>query len=296
MVSEIVQLVKTRHSVQPAPTGTERKENYSVLLKQQQPPIEQQQHELQRPVQRDSGSDGDASQTAQHDSLRNVTSQKTTPVPPSVAATTAEYCNLSELDMNGVSVISNVMAQTVALDAYSDMVDDLLSKFGAINAKVTQTGLVPDSERLFLFKTIARNHIICNDVLTKLRIKDRNDTAWNNGRYESVWYGMRSEFEMDDRFDAMEFKLKLIEQNAKFFVEVLQSQKSNTLEWIIVVLIAVECFIMVADMSGLGEAAFGPVVEYLKGTWWWGSPVATAVATAAEAAPAASGRSGAVIP
>jgi uncharacterized Rmd1/YagE family protein len=62
--------------------------------------------------------------------------------------------------------------------------------------------------------------------------------------------------EIDDRFDQIEYKLNLIQQNAKFFLEVMQSQKSNSLEWIIVLLIGVECVIMCIDMSGMGEPFF----------------------------------------
>jgi uncharacterized Rmd1/YagE family protein len=50
--------------------------------------------------------------------------------------------------------------------------------------------------------------------------------------------------------------LNLIQQNAKFFLEVLSEQKSNTLEWIIIVLILFECILMCAEMSGAGEVVF----------------------------------------
>jgi hypothetical protein len=132
-----------------------------------------------------------------------------------------------------------------------------------------------------LFKTIAWKHILITDVLTKLRLLDRSDTAWNNGRYGAVWYGMRSEFDFDERFEALEFKLKLIEQNAKFFVEVLQSQKSSTLEWIIVVLIFVECIIMTADMTGMGELFVG----FLRDMWEPTVAAADAMSLGTEGAP-----------
>lgn len=51
----------------------------------------------------------------------------------------------------------------------------------------------------------------------------------------------------------IEFKLNLIQENAKFFLEVMHSQKSNTLEWVIIVLISFECVLMILDMSGWGE-------------------------------------------
>ena len=54
------------------------------------------------------------------------------------------------------------------------------------------------------------------------------------------------------RFNHIEFKLDLIQQNAKFFLEVIHSQKSNSLEYIIIVLIAFECVLMILEMSGIG--------------------------------------------
>jgi uncharacterized Rmd1/YagE family protein len=62
------------------------------------------------------------------------------------------------------------------------------------------------------------------------------------------------------RFEHIEFKLNLIQQNAKFFLEVLAHQKSNSLEWIIIVLIMVECALTCMEMSGVG----GPFFQYLK--------------------------------
>lgn len=59
----------------------------------------------------------------------------------------------------------------------------------------------------------------------------------------------------------IEFKLDLIQQNAKFFLEVMHAQKSNTLEWVIIVLISFECVLMIMDMSGLGE-------KMLAGSWF----------------------------
>lgn len=57
---------------------------------------------------------------------------------------------------------------------------------------------------------------------------------------------------IESRFDHIEFKLNLIAQNAKFFLEILHNQKTNTLEWIIIVLITFECALMILDMSGMG--------------------------------------------
>jgi hypothetical protein len=67
--------------------------------------------------------------------------------------------------------------------------------------------------------------------------------------------------EIDDRFENIEFKLNLIQQNAKFFLEVLHHQKSNNLEWIIAILILLECILMCIEMSGLGEAVLPDMLQ-----------------------------------
>ena len=132
-------------------------------------------------------------------------------------------------------------------------------------------------------------------MISKVRIKDRSDTAWNLTKYETIHYGLKEEFvrvlrfyvklaclltflllvsstslgffslfyrssnqtqELDDRFENIEFKLNLIHNNAKFFLEVMHHQKANNLEWIIVVLILAECILMCIEMSGFGESFF----------------------------------------
>ena len=176
--------------------------------------------------------------------------------PPPDQIVTGDYCVVQEIDLNGVAVISNILAQTVALDSYNDTVDRLLSQFAAINSAVRGSGQFRKSDKNFLFKTVAVNNAIFIDMISKIRLKDRSDTAWTMTKYETLHYGLKAEFEIDDRFDQIEFKLNLIQQNAKFFLEVLQSQKSNSLEWIIVWLIALESALMCIDMSGKGEDFF----------------------------------------
>jgi uncharacterized Rmd1/YagE family protein len=169
---------------------------------------------------------------------------------------TGEYCIVQELNMKSVDVISNVMAQSVALDSYNDTVDELLGNFELINHKVTGTGDLNAVDKDKMFRAVARNNSIFIEMVSKVGIKDRVDTAWNLSQYEDIHDGMKEEFDIDMRFEHIEFKLNLIQQNAKFFLDVLSQQKSNTLEWIIIVLIMFECVLSCAEMSGAGEHFF----------------------------------------
>ena len=158
-------------------------------------------------------------------------------------------------------MISNVMAQSVALDSYNDTVDELLADFETINTKVTLEGNLTPVDRKKMFRAVAQNNSIFLK-LTRVGIKDRNQTAWNLSQYETVSEGMREEFDIDRRFEHIEFKLNLIQENAKFFLEVLANQKSDSLEWIIIVLILLECVLMCIEMSGMGEPLFAYLGEF----------------------------------
>jgi uncharacterized Rmd1/YagE family protein len=113
---------------------------------------------------------------------------------------TADRAMVRELDMNTVGVVSNIMGQTVALDWHNDTVDELLANFSNINSSVEKTGSFTSMERHMLFQVVARNNTLFIDMVSKLGIKDRSDTAWHLSQYEGLHYGMREQFDLDERF------------------------------------------------------------------------------------------------
>ena len=155
---------------------------------------------------------------------------------------------LRELDLHSATVISTVMAQTVALDHYSNMVDEMLEIFTAFNHSVEKTGQFTAIEKRDLFKLVAQNNAVLIDVLSKLSLLERSDIAWKMPQYVHVWEGLREEFEVESRFNNLKYKLNLIQDNTKFFLEIMHNQKSNMLEWVIIVLISAEIVVCSMDL------------------------------------------------
>ena len=180
-----------------------------------------------------------------------------------MAHANGDYATVKELEMNSVAVISKILAQSVALDSYGDTVDSLMATFASINSTVRRSGNFSNTEKETLFKVVAQNNSLFIDMVGRLGIKDRSETAWNLSEYERVWGDMKEGFEIEERFGQIEFKLNLIQQNAKFFLGLLHHQKSNHLEWVIIVLIAFEGVLMCLDMSGLGTVGFKLLFEKL---------------------------------
>ena len=113
---------------------------------------------------------------------------------------TADRAMVRELDMYTVGIVSNIMGKTVALDWHNDTVDELLANFSTVNSSVERTGGFTSMERHTLFQVVARNNSLFIEMVGKLGIKDRSDTAWHLSQYEGLHEEMRKEFDLDQRF------------------------------------------------------------------------------------------------
>ena len=156
---------------------------------------------------------------------------------------------LPQLDGHNLAVIATVLAQSVALDHYAAKTDAMLEAFTRLNSSVERTGVFSALEKRSLFRLVALNNTLFTDVIAKIGILERSNTAWKYLQYADVWEGLQDEFEIRDRFWKIEFKLNLIQQNSKFFLEVLATDKSNTLEWIIIALISIEIVVMGVEIA-----------------------------------------------
>jgi uncharacterized Rmd1/YagE family protein len=103
----------------------------------------------------------------------------------------ADFATVKELNINNVAIVSTIMGQTVAFDSYNDTVDELLATFASINSNVKKTGNFTAMERETLFKVVAQNNSLFIDMIAKLGIKDRSDTAWNLSQYERLHEGLK---------------------------------------------------------------------------------------------------------
>eukprot|EP01084_Bolivina_argentea_P040487 74824_1 len=155
---------------------------------------------------------------------------------------------VKDLSPNLLAVIGGVMAQSVALDHYQQEGDKMLDIFTLMNSSVERTGVFTAMEKKNLFMLIAQNITVTINIIKKLRLFEKNETAWKDAELHQIWEGLREEFELESRFKNLEFVLQLIQHNTKFFLEILHNQKSDKLEWIIIILISLEICVSLTDM------------------------------------------------
>lgn len=172
---------------------------------------------------------------------------------------------VQKIDHVNVQVIAGVLAQTVALEHYERQVDAILAEFERLNSVVQKHGGGSslnfnwfrklgreNDQQKKLFEIVATNNTLLIDLVNKLRVIDRKrpgDAAWDHTRYHSMWETLLEEFELNERFNNLNFKLELIQHNTKFFLELLGSHRGERLEWYIIFLITAELFVSLYELS-----------------------------------------------
>ncbi|RLN83698.1 hypothetical protein DYB28_005239 [Aphanomyces astaci] len=139
---------------------------------------------------------------------------------------------VQEIDHVNIQVIAGVLAQTVALEHYERQVDAILAEFEKLNTLVEKKGpqtalfgltflgtqSTEREQHRKLFQIVATNNTLLIDLVSKLRVIDRKrpgDAAWSHTRYHSMWETLLEEFELNERFNNLNFKLELIQHNTK---------------------------------------------------------------------------------
>jgi uncharacterized Rmd1/YagE family protein len=175
-----------QHSFSPVLSGNENKEKFCVQI---QPPT--------LPHYQPTATDDPISATAVFEDGTTTTTTTTALDESEPDIVTGDYCVVEELNMKAVDVISNIMAQSVALDSYNDTVDDLLADFERINKAVVVNGNLAAQYRTKMFRAVALNNAIFIEMISKVGIKDRIDTAWNLSQYEEISQGLIEEFDIE---------------------------------------------------------------------------------------------------
>ena len=114
---------------------------------------------------------------------------------------------------------------------------------------MAESASIAGVDKQVLLRLVAENNIVMTEIISKLGVHERYDIAWKYVQYGRIWEFLRSELEMEPRFKTLDMKLNLIQDNLKYFLEILQARKSDSLEWTIIILIAVEIVLSLYELK-----------------------------------------------
>lgn len=148
---------------------------------------------------------------------------------------------LGRMEDKVIRILVLNLAQSVALDHYRGVTDNLLVEVKRFTDELELTGKLRIS-RKNMMRFIGKALNTQNDIAENIYIFDAPELVWDDEYLDKLHHALIKHFDLRVRFHEVEYTLRIIEDNLTVFREILHQRESSLLEWIIILLILVEVF------------------------------------------------------
>lgn len=143
-------------------------------------------------------------------------------------------------------LITTVLAKSVALEKNEFAVDILLDKVELVINNLREGKLgVSDMELAKMRADILRFKL---GAISNLMILDNPDITWDNAAAAELYSRLSIVFELKERFQILQHKTQTLMDIAESFSDLVHAKRSTRLEWIIIILIALEFGLSIYDI------------------------------------------------
>lgn len=146
---------------------------------------------------------------------------------------------LDRLTPERASIVALTVAQSAAMEYYERIVEQLFQRTGSLVARLETRGTVPLRTRplhRFIGEAISNR----SEVLSVLHLLDKPDAVWDDPAMDRIYADLRGEFDLGDRYGALEMKLRSVQEALELVLDVARDRRLVLLESAIVLLIVVE--------------------------------------------------------
>jgi len=131
------------------------------------------------------------------------------------------------------------VTQSVTLDYYSNQTELLLEETNSHTQLLEKKGKLHISGRK-LKKFIGKTLLIKNRIAENLYVFDSPVETWENEELDRLYNDLKRNFDLNERFRDVSEGLNIVRDNLDLFKDIMQYSNSVLLEWIVIILIAIE--------------------------------------------------------
>ena len=153
---------------------------------------------------------------------------------------------LGRLDDTVMRIIMLNLAQSLALDQYHNVSENLLTEVKGFANQLERTGKLKIS-RTNMMRFIGKALNTQNEIAENVYIFDAPDLVWDDEYLDKLYAGLMKHLDLRVRFSEIEYTLRIIEDNLTVFREIIHQRENTVLEYIIIVLILVEVFDLIIN-------------------------------------------------
>jgi uncharacterized Rmd1/YagE family protein len=168
-------------------------------------------------------------------------------VPGATASVRFDRVVVRELDVRVVEILALVVAQSVSMEYYEGDVDALVGALEERSRTLARDGTLHGSPRALL-KFIGRGMTMRTRVVHTLSLLDSPGATWDDEPLDRLYRGLRTLFEIDERYRALDHELRIVQDNLALMVDMVRQRRLILLEVAVVVFVAAELLVLVGQV------------------------------------------------
>ena len=155
---------------------------------------------------------------------------------------------LNALNLPRLQVIASILAKSVVLGHYEVYLAKHFDRLDPITTRLTAgRGITRGCQ---LLQHIGEALTIESKMVGRVEISEKPELVWEQPEYERLYLKLEDEFELQERQQAIERKLRLSSHTAQTMLDILQTQRALRVEWYITILIVLEILITLFEKLG----------------------------------------------
>jgi uncharacterized Rmd1/YagE family protein len=143
-----------------------------------------------------------------------------------------------------VKIVCMLLAESTALEYYEILIENLLVKINSFSKTLRRQGRMLESTE-DLIKFIGLCMDTKQEIISNLYIVDSPDETWENVELDKTHQELKTMMEIDVRYRALEYKIKIIQESVDVIVDLSKSKRETLLEMVIILLITFEIIISI---------------------------------------------------
>ena len=160
---------------------------------------------------------------------------------------------LKDFTEDRLQIVADVLAKSVVLARYEAVVSLQFDRIEPLAANLENQGNWRQ-EAHELLRHLGSTLLMEQQMVGRVLIDDTPEILWDRPDLERLFARLRDEFEILERFTALNRKLELITRTVQTVLDLLQNRRSYRVEWYIVFLIVFEIALTIFQLVFLGKA------------------------------------------
>jgi uncharacterized Rmd1/YagE family protein len=146
---------------------------------------------------------------------------------------------IRNLSNQSIKLVALLLGQSTALEYYDILIENLLEQSNMYSRKLQRYGKYLEGSR-DLIKFIGLCLSTKQEIISRLYIVDAPDEVWEDNELERLFIELKAMLEIDARYRALEYKIRIIQEAIEVIVDLSKSRRSVQLELTIILLIGTE--------------------------------------------------------